>query len=58
MAVALAESSIRAGQPAYFMTAYDLVADLGRAFFEGRLDRRMKVYLSPKILLIGLPALG
>ncbi|MFN7939159.1 MAG: ATP-binding protein [Bryobacteraceae bacterium] len=42
LAVALAESAIRAGRPAYFMTAHDLVDDLGRAYQEGRLDRRMK----------------
>lgn len=52
LAVALAEASIRAGQAAYFMTAHDLVADLGRAYREGRLDRRMKVYLAPKVLVI------
>jgi DNA replication protein DnaC len=52
MAVALAEAAIRAGQPAYFMTAHDLVHDLGRAYREGRLDRRMKVYLAPRVLII------
>ena len=52
LAVALAESAIRAGQAAYFMTAHDLVDDLGRACREGRLDRRMKVYLAPKVLVI------
>jgi DNA replication protein DnaC len=52
LAVALAESAIRAGQAAYFMTAHDLVDDLGRAYREGRLDRRMKVYLAPKVLVI------
>jgi len=52
LAVALAEAAIRAGQPAYFMTAHDLVDDLGRAYREGRLDRRMKVYLAPKVLVI------
>jgi DNA replication protein DnaC len=40
--VALAETAVRAGQPAYFMTAHDLVADLGRAYREGRLDRRLR----------------
>ena len=34
------------------MTAHDLVDDLGRAYREGRLDRRMKVYLAPKVLVI------
>ena len=52
LAVALAEAAIRAGQAAYFMTAHDLVEDLGRAYREGRLDRRMKVYLAPKVLVI------
>ena len=48
----MAEAAIRAGQAAYFMTAHDLVGDLGRAYREGRLDRRMKVYLAPKVLVI------
>jgi len=52
LAVALAEAAIRAGQPAYFMTAHALVDDLGRAYREGRLDRRMKVYLAPKVLVV------
>ena len=52
LAVALAEAAIHAGQAAYFMTAHDLVEDLGRAYREGRLDRRMKVYLAPKVLII------
>jgi len=52
LAVALAEAAIRASQAAYFMTAHDLVDDLGRAYREGRLDRRMKVYLAPKVLII------
>ncbi|MGA7831003.1 MAG: IS21-like element helper ATPase IstB [Terracidiphilus sp.] len=52
LAVALAEAAIQAGQAAYFMTAHDLVADLGRAYREGRLDRRLRVYLAPKVLII------
>jgi DNA replication protein DnaC len=52
LAVALAETAIQSGQPAYFMTAHDLVADLGRAYREGRLDRRLRVYLAPKVLII------
>jgi DNA replication protein DnaC len=50
--VALAEAAIQAGFGAYFMTAHDLVTDLGRAYREGRLDRRMRVYLAPKVLII------
>jgi len=30
----------------------DLVTDLGRAYREGRLDRRLRVYLAPKVLII------
>jgi DNA replication protein DnaC len=41
-----------AGQAAYFMTAHDLVTDLGRAYRELRLDRRLRVYLAPKVLII------
>lgn len=52
LSVALAEQAIRAGLAAYFMTAHDLVDDLGRAYREGRLDRRMKVYLAPRVLII------
>jgi len=50
--VALAEATIQSGFGAYFITAHDLVADLGRAYREGRLDRRMRVYLAPKVLII------
>jgi len=52
LAVALAETAIQAGQAAYSMTAHDLVTDLDRADREGRLDRRLRVYLAPKVLII------
>ena len=52
LSVALAEAAIQAGFGAYFMTAHDLVNDLGRAHREDRLDRRMRVYLAPKVLII------
>lgn len=52
LSVALAEASIQSGFGAYFITAHDLVTDLGRAYREGRLDRRMRVYLAPKVLVI------
>ena len=52
LAVALAEAGIQAGQAAYFITAHDLVTDLGRAYREGRLDRRMRIYLAPKVLVV------
>jgi DNA replication protein DnaC len=52
LSVALAEAAIQAGFGAYFITAHDLVTDLGRAYREGRLDRRMRIYLAPKVLVI------
>ncbi len=52
LAVALTETAIQSGQAAYFMTAHDLVTDLGRAYREGRLDRRLRIYLAPKVLII------
>jgi DNA replication protein DnaC len=52
LSVSLAEAAIQAGFGAYFITAHDLVTDLGRAYREGRLDRRMRIYLAPKILII------
>jgi DNA replication protein DnaC len=52
LAVALAETAIQSGQAVYFMTAHDLVTDLGRAYREGSLDRRLRIYLAPKVLII------
>lgn len=52
LSVAFAEAAIHAGFGAYFITAHDMVSDLGRAYREGRLDRRMRVYLAPKLLVI------
>ena len=52
LSVSLAEAAIQSGFGAYFMTAHDLVHDLGRAYREGRLDRRLRVYLAPKVLII------
>jgi DNA replication protein DnaC len=52
LSVAFAEAAIQASFGAYFITAHDMVHDLGRAYREGRLDRRMRVYLAPKLLVI------
>src|SRR5919202_5680290 len=52
LSVAFAEAAIQAGFGAYFITAHDMVTDLGRAYREGRLDRRMRVYVAPKVLVI------
>lgn len=52
LAVALAEAAIQGGMAAYFITAHELVSDLGLAYREGRLDKRLRVYLAPKVLII------
>ena len=52
LAVALALKSIENGQGAYFVRAYDLMEDLRKARAEHRLDRRMRVYLAPKVLVV------
>ena len=52
LAVALALRCIENGQGAYFVRAYDLMEDLRRARAEHRLDRRMRVYLAPKVLIV------
>ncbi len=52
LAVALALRSMENGYGAYFVRAYDLMEDLRKARAEGRLDRRLRVYLSPKVLIV------
>lgn len=52
LAIALAVEAIHAGFGAYFVTAHQLIADLGNAARERRLERRMRVYLAPKLLII------
>ena len=52
LAVALALRSIENGHGAYFVRAYDLMEDLRKARAEHRLDRRMRVYLAPKVLIV------
>ena len=52
LAVGLAIRAIEHGHGAYFVRAHDLLEDLARAQAEHRLDRRLRVYLAPKVLLI------
>ena len=52
LAVGLVLTALQAGQSAYFITANDLVLDLGEAKREGRLSKRLSVYLRPKVLVI------
>lgn len=52
LAVALGLRAIEQGYGVYFVRAHDLLEDLRRAQAEHRLDRRMRVYLAPKLLII------
>lgn len=52
LAVALGLRAIEAGYGVYFVRAHDLIEDLRLAQAEHRLDRRMRVYLAPKVLII------
>ena len=52
LAVALALRAIENGYGAYFVRAYDLMEDLRKARAEHNLDRRMRVYLAPKVLVV------
>ena len=52
LAVALALRAIEQGFGAYFVRAYHLMEDLRKARAEHNLDRRMRVYLAPKVLIV------
>jgi len=52
LAVALGLQAIEHGHGVYFARAHDLMEDLRRAQAEHRLDRRLRVYLAPKVLII------
>lgn len=52
LAVALGLEAISRGMSVYFITAHDMIADLEKADRENRLERRMKVYIAPKLLIV------
>lgn len=52
LSIALALEAIQAGFGAYFITAHDLVTDLGAAYRERRLEKRLRIYLAPRVLII------
>ena len=52
LAVALGLKAIEQGNGVYFVRAQDLLEDLRVAQAEHRLDRRLRVYLAPKVLII------
>jgi len=52
LAVGLALRAIEQGHGVYFVRAHDLLEDLRRAQAEHRLERRLRVYLAPKVLTV------
>ena len=52
LAVALAKKAIERGYGVYFVRAYELMEDLRKARAEHNLDRRLRVYLAPKVLVV------
>jgi DNA replication protein DnaC len=52
LAVALGLKTAEAGFRVHFTTALDMVARLSKAFSDGRLEEKMKVYLSCRLLII------
>ena len=52
LAIALALKAIEKGQGVYFVRAYDLMEDLRKARAGHNLDRRMRIYLAPNVLIV------
>jgi len=52
LAVALGLQGIEQGLGVYFVTAHALLQDLRRAHGENRLERRLRAYTSPRILIV------
>jgi len=52
LAVGLAVEAVRSGFSTLFVTAHDLVTDLGKSAREGKLDRKLRYLVSPKVLII------
>ncbi len=52
LAVGLAIEAVRNGFSTLFITAHELVTDLGKAAREGRLDRKLRYLVSPKVLVV------
>lgn len=52
LAIALGLRAIEGGYAVYFVRSHQLLEDLSRAQAEHRLDRRLRVYLAPKVLMV------
>jgi DNA replication protein DnaC len=44
--------AIGQGLPVYFVSLAQLVGDLRKAYEENKLDKRMRVYLRPRLLIV------
>jgi DNA replication protein DnaC len=51
LAVALGMEAIQSRMSVYFVTMQRLVADLRKAYQENRLDKRLRIYTQPKLLI-------
>ena len=52
LAVAIAMEAIGQGLPVYFVSLTQLINDLRKAYEENRLDKRMRIYLRPRLLIV------
>jgi DNA replication protein DnaC len=52
LAVAFGVEAIRQGLSVYFVSLAQMMNDLRKAYEENRLERRMRVYLRPKLLIV------
>jgi DNA replication protein DnaC len=52
LAVGLGIEAVKRKQAAYFISLQRLVADLRKAHLTGRFDRRLAVYLKPRLLIL------
>jgi DNA replication protein DnaC len=52
LAVALAVEAISQGISVYFVSLSHLIEDLRKAYAENRLDKRLRIYTRPKLLII------
>lgn len=52
LAVALGVEAIKQGLSVYFVSLTQMMNDLRKAYEENRLERRMRVYVRPKLLIV------
>ncbi|MBR8661832.1 DNA replication protein DnaC [Brevibacillus aydinogluensis] len=52
LSVALAVEAISQGISVYFVSLSQLIEDLRKAYAENRLDKRLRIYIRPKLLII------